>query len=92
MKCNEVKTKKDHHFPDDQFLAQNVVKTKKVIWFADQGHENIGGMQPNYWVGYIPSRFAPMCVKNTIPTATVRNAIFAVPFGYLRLIVATTIQ
>ena len=31
VKCHEVKTKnkKGLHFPDDQFLAQNVVKTIK---------------------------------------------------------------
>ena len=30
VKYNKVKTKKKgHHFPDDQFLAQNVLKTQK---------------------------------------------------------------
>ena len=63
---NLVKTKKrSHHFPDDQFLAQNVVKIKqkKVIWFADVGHENIGGDAVELLGGYIspsPPRFAPM--------------------------------
>ena len=46
MKCNKVKTKKKGHlFPDDQFLAQNGVKTKKKVIskFAGVGHENIRG-------------------------------------------------
>ena len=69
MKCNEVKTKKKgHHFPDDQFLVQNVVKTKKkTSRLADVGHENIGKDAAELLGGIhppIPPRFAPMTTSH----------------------------
>ena len=42
-------------FSDVNFFAQNEVKAKKRSSPAlTLGHENIGGMLPDYWGGYIP--------------------------------------
>ena len=50
-----MKKKKVITFPDDQYLAQNEVKTKKkkVFTFADVGHENIGEDAFKILGGYI---------------------------------------
>ena len=62
MKCRPKK--KGHHFPDDQFLAQNIVKTKKKrsSRLADVGYENTGGDAAELSGGYIPLDLYPWCL------------------------------
>ena len=69
-----MKTKKkklSHHFPDDQFLAQNVVRTKNKKRSSSSLMWNMktlggGGVQSNYWGDTSPLDLHP-CVQVKIP-------------------------
>ena len=65
-----MKTKKKViSFPDANFFAQNEVKAKKRSSPAltpSLGHENIGGMLPDYWGGDTSLHgFAPMVMRGS---------------------------